>query len=485
MSTISFIQSERGLGESGLIQTDCLKVLFNGTEVKSFDNYLLLHTYGRSLNPREDRACFVAQKLPDGTLPDIDIESDPGKPTLLCVYDIYKHKIVAEIPVSRIPVDLTWDDNGDLPVIGAKKSSSPAGAPIRVFSLSVSEAKREYDEARRHMNTTGTVTADDPMNDPTRLEHYLFYYDPRYVHGTPFEYASKMRNKYYREHGLDVPYGVPDRSDYVIPAELLFFQPLEEIHAAQAHMGSVDGFFTAEDPIYDPTRLEHYLFEHNPYVNTTPPIVYAIHERNEFLRSHGRPVPYKDLDEIDIKAMETLETTPLVSKRPEDMAKKKEQQRKDNNRHVILWSVLFGLFFLVLAAFLIWKGKPGAAGTAISIPMVAFLTSITRITSRYQPAIPGNYNLWRIVVFFVLLFSSATYQVAKGVNRLVEMVFGAEYPGWTFIVVSIPLVTLWGYARVRKGRSADIKEAKKWGWLVPLCASLILGFLMYFIRAIK
>lgn len=350
MSKISFIQSERGLGESGLIQTDCLKVLFNGTEVKSFDNYLLLHTYGRSLNPREDRACFVAQKLPGGTLPDIDIESDPGKPTLLCVYDIYKHKIVAEIPVSRIPVDLTWDDNGDLPVIGAKKSSSPAGAPIRVFSLSVSEAKREYDEARRHMNTTGTVTADDPMNDPTRLEHYLF--------------------------------------------------------------------------------------EHNPYVNTTPPIVYAIHERNEFLRSHGRPVPYKDLDEIDIKALETLETTPPVSKRPEDMAKKKEQQRKDNNRH-------------------------------------------------YQPAIPGNYNLWRFVVFFVLLFSSATYQVAKGVNRLVEMVFGAEYPGWTFIVVSIPLVALWGYARVRKGRSADIKEAKKWGWLVPLCASLILGFLMYFIRAIK
>lgn len=436
MSKISFIQSERGLGESGLIQTDCLKVLFNGTEVKSFDNYLLLHTYGRSLNPREDRACFVAQKLPGGTLPDIDIESDPGKPTLLCVYDIYKHKIVAEIPVSRIPVDLTWDDNGDLPVIGAKKSSSPAGAPIRVFSLSVSEAKREYDEARRHMNTTGTVTADDPMNDPTRLEHYLFYYDPRYVHGTPFEYSSKMRNKYYREHGLDVPYGVPDRSDYVIPAELLFFQPLEEIHAAQAHMGSVDGSFTAEDPIYDPTRLEHYLFEHNPYVNTTPPIVYAIHERNEFLRSHGRPVPYKDLDEIDIKALETLETTPPVSKRPEDMAKKKEQQRKDNNRH-------------------------------------------------YQPAIPGNYNLWRFVVFFVLLFSSATYQVAKGVNRLVEMVFGAEYPGWTFIVVSIPLVALWGYARVRKGRSADIKEAKKWGWLVPLCASLILGFLMYFIRAIK
>ena len=38
-----------------------------------------------------------------------------------------------------------------------------------------------------------------PVNDPERLEHYLFDYDPRYVRGeSPEAYATRMRNEYRR-----------------------------------------------------------------------------------------------------------------------------------------------------------------------------------------------------------------------------------------------------------------------------------------------
>ena len=48
------------------------------------------------------------------------------------------------------------------------------------------------------MNTMGTIGPDDPINDPTRLEHYLFYYDERYVRDSPYEYAIRMRDQYLR-----------------------------------------------------------------------------------------------------------------------------------------------------------------------------------------------------------------------------------------------------------------------------------------------
>ena len=502
MSKISLIQRERGLGESGLVETDCLRVLVDGAEVAAFDNYLLVCSYssGRGVNGRGDRFCFVARKLPDGFLPETDIEGSASDwPMHLCVCDLTRRsQVVAEFPVTLVPAIIRWDEDGNLPVFSATGESASGVTLERVIGRTVREAKGEYDEARRNMNTPGTVTKNDPMNDPARLEYHLFHYDPRYVRGTPFEYASRMRNKYFLEHGLAVPYEVPDDGDRPVPARVQVSSPLEEIRAAKAHLYSDSEPIGRGDPIYDPTRLEHYLFEHNPSVSTTTAIAYAIHARNAYLRSHGIPVPYEDMDELDIRAMEMMVTSasatrkeaasPGTAKEAKDTMigkKDKEEKRKQGNRTVILWSVIVGLLFLLLAAVLVWKGKPGAAGGVIYIPMVAFMAAITRITRNYQPAIPGNYNLWRLLLFFVLLFSSATYQLARGMNRLVEMFFGAAYPGWTFIVVSVPVIGLWSYARVRKGRSADIREAKRWGWLVPLCASILLGFLMYFIRAIK
>ena len=143
-------------------------------------------------NDAGTRCFFLAIRYEEGTFPigEYELEQWEGDP-VICVIDIGTYSVVAEHPVSGIPEDIVWDDDGkDVTIIVSPRE----------------KARGEYAQARQHMNTPGTVTADDPINDPTRLEYYLFYYDARYCGPDPFAYATRQRNKYLKENGLPIPY---------------------------------------------------------------------------------------------------------------------------------------------------------------------------------------------------------------------------------------------------------------------------------------
>lgn len=189
---IDFSQERHGLGESGLRVTEVLHVYVNAIEVKTYDNYLLVTAYPHEhcWNPRHDRACFVVRKQPPGTFPALDDNFDRFADLFLCVFDIHENDVVKEIPVASAPLRIQWDEAGDFPVPGPDPGITRPESP--------EESQFEYEVARANMNTMGTIGPDDPINDPTRLEHYLFYYDERYVRGTPYEYATRMRDQYLR-----------------------------------------------------------------------------------------------------------------------------------------------------------------------------------------------------------------------------------------------------------------------------------------------
>lgn len=357
---IDFSQEQHGLGESGLLSTDVLHVYINGVEVKTFDDYLFefAYPYESCWNSRRDRACFVVRKQAPGTFPALDDEFDCFANLVLCVFDIHENDVVKEIPVSTAPLQIQWDEAGDFPVLNPE--------PETPLPQSSEDAQFEYEVAKANMNTLGPVLPDDPMNDPTRLEYWLFYYDERYVREPPYEYAARMRNQYLKDHNRPIPY-----SEDILSKKPAAVQP---------------------GPVA-PVTVEPVTVE---------------------------PAPQEPPEQAAQKAAQ------------------KEADRKRSNR-IILWST-----------------------------------------------IPGYYNLWRLLLFFGLMFSTATYQVARLVNRLVAWIAnGTEYPGWTFLGVSIPLVILWAWAVRRKGRARDIDEAKKWGWIVPVCAALIFGLLFYVFLAYK
>lgn len=189
---IDFSQEQHGLGESGLFSTDVLHVFINGIEVKTFDDYLFefAYPYESCWNSRRDRACFVVRKQAPGTFPALDDEFDCFAGLVLCVFDIHENDVVKEIPVSTAPLQIQWDEAGNFPVLNPE--------PDTPLPQSSEDAQFEYEVAKANMNTLGTITKDDPINDPTRLEYWLFYYDERYVRESPQEYATRMRDRYLR-----------------------------------------------------------------------------------------------------------------------------------------------------------------------------------------------------------------------------------------------------------------------------------------------
>lgn len=196
---LEFIQEDHTLGESGLEETEALQVLVDGVEAMNFTQYLLLADFAdeRWWNPRRDRACFVAQRYGEGFFPSYDYQYDARRPRFLCVYEIFRRRVVAEIPIAATPDSIRWDASGDLPVVGDNSAAVRASA--------VFEAREEFAEAWAHMNRGGTITKGDPINDPTRLEYYLFDYDPRYAGPSPYDYAARRRDQYLRSQGKPQP----------------------------------------------------------------------------------------------------------------------------------------------------------------------------------------------------------------------------------------------------------------------------------------
>ena len=189
-----FQQPKRGLGESGIVEILPL-VFYNGNEdVYAFTQYRLqpCRLNWQVWNNAGTRCCFMAIRYAEGAFPveEDELEILQGD-SVVCVIDIGTYSVVAEHPVSGIPEDIVWNDDGK---------------DVTITVSPREKAYQEYDQARRHMNSPGTVTADDPMNDPTRLEYYLFYYDARYCGPDPFAYATQQRNKYLKAHGLPIPY---------------------------------------------------------------------------------------------------------------------------------------------------------------------------------------------------------------------------------------------------------------------------------------
>lgn len=210
-TVIDFSQERKGLGGSGLRETDVLHIYINAIEVKTFDNYLFVVAYPHEhgWNPRHDRACFVVRKQPPGTFPATDDAFDRFADLSLCVFDVRENDVVKEIPITSAPLRIQWDEAGDFPVPGPDPGITRPESP--------EESRFEYEVARANMNTMGTIDPDGPLNDPTRLEHYLFYYDERYVRGTPYEYATRMRDQYLGsqkrpdDEGEVVPKAKPDK----------------------------------------------------------------------------------------------------------------------------------------------------------------------------------------------------------------------------------------------------------------------------------
>lgn len=286
---IEFDQIEESLGLSSMEEIDKLTITIDGIEIEAFDNYLLEHCYspGLRVNPRKDRVCFVAKSYPKGTFPAFDNELNDIAPLFLCTYDIYEREIIREQPVQGIPLRIRWDDDGDFPVAIDKTLPSKR--------KSIVDTRREYLDAWAYMNKSGTINSNDPIHDPTRLEHYLFYYDERYCGCGPFEYASRMRNKYLIENDIPIPYEVPPEP--IVPKtrstqHLTSEEAEAELWEAYLHVNSHRDSLTATDPVYDPTRLEYYLF--------TQPFEKVDHEacedaqnkRLKYLREHNLFIPY-------------------------------------------------------------------------------------------------------------------------------------------------------------------------------------------------
>lgn len=506
-----FYQDERALGESGLTETDFLILSLDGIMVKTFDEYYYLHSFPDDMlwSPSRRRICFVANKYPEGTFPanDMNLERYSATPLVLCVFDVYDREVVKEIPLPGDPGRISWNTQEDLP--------EAVQESIEFKSRTVSEVKDEYDSAREYMNRAGTIKPEDPINDPTRLEYWLFYYDPRYVKGTPFEYASRMRDKYLKEHNLQAPYeSSPETTphfsvDWDTSRPFTRSQALEEIMKAQDHVFSSGDKITKDDPIYNPARLEYYMFEYNPNVSTENVTEYAIRRRNEFLNVHGIPVPYeKEIlrssgprADAQISRANTGPTHLKSGVRPEVRrsespvqsrpggGKPKESLRRRNNAWVIVLSVAAAVLSISLAVLLFRSGETRTAGLIGSIPLFIIFSVIFRITRNYQARIPGRYNLWRVILGFFLLFSSATYQIAKLVNNQVGYICGGvEYPSWTFLGASVLLIALWIAAAKKKNQYLNldlVDDAKRWGWVIPVCITLILGFFLYAAMALK
>ncbi|MBQ3881276.1 MAG: hypothetical protein II730_02155 [Bacteroidales bacterium] len=161
----------------------------------------------------------------------------------------------------------------------------------------------------------------DPLNDPSKLDYWMFYYDERYVKETPIEYATKMRDRYLRSRQLSAEGSELLRVNWDTSRPFTPTQARDEVFRARMHVSSLGKAIPADDPVYDPTRLEYYMFEHNPQISNQGINSYAISHRNEYLKVHGVPVPY---EESILTVKETGETVPAPNYKEEYSRTEKE-----------------------------------------------------------------------------------------------------------------------------------------------------------------
>ncbi len=182
----------------------------------------------------------------------------------------------------------------------------------------------------------------------------MFYYDERYIKETPIEYATKMRDRYLRSRQLSAEGSEPIRVNWDTSRPFTPKQARDEVFNARMHVSSLGKAIQTDDPVYDPTRLEYYMFEHNPRISNEDINSYAISHRNEYLKVHGVPVPY---EEGILAVKEPIKEPPA----PTESARCEKTERRDVSRdrggylkedHKVSWIVPGLLAFL--AGFLLY-----------------------------------------------------------------------------------------------------------------------------------
>jgi len=193
-----FSQPKRGLGESGLVELLPLVFFRRDDDVASFDEYELLpcEESWDCWNKDGTRCFFMARRYPQGTFPctEDDLDRMKGEAVIVAV-DVRDFSVLSETPVFAFPEDVRWNPTGEWVVIQRDDLGERAARGIA--------ADEEFESAAAYMNAPGTVGEDSPINDPTRLEHYLFYYDPRYCGPDPQAYATRMRDAYLKSLSKD------------------------------------------------------------------------------------------------------------------------------------------------------------------------------------------------------------------------------------------------------------------------------------------
>ena len=126
---------------------------------------------------------------------------------------------------------------------------------------------------------------------PESLDYWLFYYDERFIHESPLDYATRMRNNYLKAQNRapSPPVVSWDTSKPFSPQ-----QARDEVFQARMHVSALRKPIPGNDPVHDPTRLEYYIYEFNPRISKEDVVHYAIRQRNLYLKAHRIPVPYEE-----------------------------------------------------------------------------------------------------------------------------------------------------------------------------------------------
>lgn len=166
-----------------------------GEDVNSDDRYLLLpYVSGWPCWNKGDkefnRFCFRAKLFPGVTFPvyaDYLNECD-GYEVLVVMNRACR--VDREYRLFSLPSKVSWNESGDGLVI---ECSSPEDRKARR-----KYAIKEYEAAKPFIGG-GPVDKDSPVHDRTRLENYLYFYDPAHCGPDPFKYAVRLRNRYLEE----------------------------------------------------------------------------------------------------------------------------------------------------------------------------------------------------------------------------------------------------------------------------------------------
>ncbi len=307
------------------------------------------------------------------------------------------------------------------------------------------ESQSEAAFAKAYMNMVPSDPASTyyPENDPSRLEYHLFYYDARYVRESPIEYATRMREKYFREHGVgegqicrcikkDRPYRTGAPLGLTTPSPSSFSESEDKEAAATIT-------FADEMPGKD-----------GPGLDKTPE------------KRCNRPV------------------APLNSPKSPSMGNKESSS---------LPIILAGGFFLMvlLGPLLIIHGRTEAGLSCLSLS-IALVLGILACNIKAWGASPDKKPfLWKALVFLGMCFTTIPYYIPKLTLLLLSRLSSAAKTGplWVLAGGSALWLGLILWARHTEGKDIHGKKSTVTFFVVPISVAMIVGHIVFLFIAMK